>query len=310
VDVARGRWRGLLSRMGVPATLLSGKHGPCPSCGGVDRFRFTDHGGDGRWICNQCGHGSGFDLLRMVKGWEFKQACREIEAIVGEVPASGMPPSISPDDIRKRLRATFMASKRAEPDDVVHRYLAARGLTPSPFPHALRTCQALRCDGTDLPAMLAVVSDAAGKPATLHRTFLAPDGSAKANVKGPRRLMPGSVPKGAAIRLGEHTGRLGVAEGIETALAASALFGLPVWSTINSAMLSTWEPPEDVTEIVVFGDHDPKFGGHAAAYALAHRLACSGITLSVEIPPEGDWNDALLAAEANAARAEPMKETV
>ena len=45
---------------------------------------------------------------------------------------------------------------------------------------------------------------------------------------------------------------LGIAEGIETALAASYRFGVPVWS----AILESWEPPTGVKRMIVFGDND------------------------------------------------------
>lgn len=40
------------------------KHQPCPICGGSDRFRCDDKGGSGSWICNQCGAGNGYTLVR------------------------------------------------------------------------------------------------------------------------------------------------------------------------------------------------------------------------------------------------------
>lgn len=38
---ARGRWPEILPALGVPAEALSRKHGPCPGCGGSDRFRYA-----------------------------------------------------------------------------------------------------------------------------------------------------------------------------------------------------------------------------------------------------------------------------
>ena len=38
---ARGRWQGILPAIGVSSQYLTGKHGPCPMCGGKDRFRWT-----------------------------------------------------------------------------------------------------------------------------------------------------------------------------------------------------------------------------------------------------------------------------
>lgn len=40
------------------------KHQACPLCGGSDRFRCDDKNGTGSWICNQCGAGNGYTLVR------------------------------------------------------------------------------------------------------------------------------------------------------------------------------------------------------------------------------------------------------
>jgi putative DNA primase/helicase len=298
VELAVGRWPGILAKLGVPSTVLTGKHGPCPSCGGKDRFRFTDKDGQGRWICNQCGNGSGFDLLGLVHGWDFKRAAQEVKAIVGDVPLTGIRQEATPEDIRRRLRCTFRRSTATKDGDLVSSYLRSRSLPSAVKFEAIRFAPSLPVDGDEFPAMLAVVSDAAGKPATLHRTFLARDGSGKAPIRSPRRLMPGKAPMGGAVRLGEHVGRLGIAEGIETAMAASVMFGLPVWSAVSSAMLSGWVPPDDAVDIVIFGDNDPLFGGQSAAYTLAHRLAVGGNRVEVRIPPAGDWNDELIRRSA------------
>jgi hypothetical protein len=52
-----GRWREVLPRFGISATILDGKRHPCPGCGGKDRFRFDDQDGRGTWICSQGGEG-------------------------------------------------------------------------------------------------------------------------------------------------------------------------------------------------------------------------------------------------------------
>lgn len=58
-----GNWQAaIMSIVNVDMRIFNGKHQPCPSCGGNDRFRFDDHldyKGDGGAICNQCGNGSG-----------------------------------------------------------------------------------------------------------------------------------------------------------------------------------------------------------------------------------------------------------
>jgi putative DNA primase/helicase len=66
-----GRWPGVLNALGMPSHYLTGKHTPCPICGGKDRFRFLDTGGRGTFICNQCGDGNGFTLVMWWKGVTF-----------------------------------------------------------------------------------------------------------------------------------------------------------------------------------------------------------------------------------------------
>ena len=39
-EIATGRWPNILAHFGIAESFLTGKHGPCPICGGKDRFRF------------------------------------------------------------------------------------------------------------------------------------------------------------------------------------------------------------------------------------------------------------------------------
>jgi putative DNA primase/helicase len=140
--------------------------------------------------------------------------------------------------------------------------------------------------------MIAMVSGPNGSPSILHRTYLTDDGR-KAPVIEPRLFMPGTIAKGAAIRLAPAGDALGIAEGIETALSASALFGVPCWAAGNAGLLAAWQSPPEAKRIVIFGDNDPDYGGQAAAYALAKRLGLDGRIVEVQIPTkvDTDWND-------------------
>ena len=125
-------------------------------------------------------------------------------------------------------------------------------------------------------------------------------------MESPKKLMAGSLPDGACIMLSEFFGgRLGIAEGIETALSASAMFEMPVWAAISSAMLAKWSPPDGCEEVAIFADNDPKFGGQAAAFALAHRLATgrSAVPVTVHVPDRvgEDWADVYLRSKGVAA---------
>jgi putative DNA primase/helicase len=85
-ETARGRWHGILPQLGISPKLLRNKHGPCPMCGGSDRFRFDDREGKGTWICNRCGSGDGAELVKRVKGVQFKEAAKMVEDCVGSAP--------------------------------------------------------------------------------------------------------------------------------------------------------------------------------------------------------------------------------
>lgn len=304
---ARGRWAGLLPMLGVDSRFLSGrKNGPCPICGGKTRFRFDDLEGRGTWICNHCGAGNGIDLAMKVLGIDFKELAERIAPLIGDVEPTAPKKPRAEADTRKGLNALWRASRAVERGDPVSRYLAARvGLVN--VPDCLRTVDRLRYQDDKPsyhPGMIAKVAALDGSGVQIHRTFLTADGR-KADVEAPRRMMPGPIPDGAAVRLFPPGAVLGIAEGIETAFAAASLFGVPVWASLNSTMLVKWEPPAGVEEVVIFGDADVKFAGQAAAYTLAKRLQRPLFTgrVRVEIPETlgSDWCDVFNAGRRQAA---------
>lgn len=78
-DAAFSQWPAILSSIaGLSPKNLQNKHQPCPSCGGHDRYRFTDRGGNGEYYCNQCGAGDGMSLLLKVTGFEFSEAVNAV----------------------------------------------------------------------------------------------------------------------------------------------------------------------------------------------------------------------------------------
>lgn len=294
-DAARGKWKGILQTLGIEADFLTGKHGPCPHCGGTDRFRFDNQRGDGTWICSFCGAGTGFDLLKLVKGWEFKTAADEVDKVLGNVRVDP-PQPVGPSDEQKRewLRDLYSGSVPVTRDTVAGLYLSGRVSWSERQAQDLRYHPACACpDGGRWPTLLAVVRDCAtGEGKTLHRTFLSGDGG-KAPVERQRALMPAPGDLGAVnIQLGQSGPILGIAEGIETALAASARFGVPCWAAINTTIMAKWQPPDGVEKVIVFGDCDPKYGGQAAAFTLAHKLSRHWET-EVRIPEifGTDWAD-------------------
>jgi putative DNA primase/helicase len=291
-DQARGQWRGILMTLGVPDAFLKDKHGPCPMCGGTDRFRWDNKDGKGSFFCNTCGSGSGLDLLMGFKGWDFRTAVDEVRGVLGVVTADPTKEPMPEVKRKKLLGDLWKASRPTERGDVVDRYLTARGVGEYVYPASLRTSD--RCyyaEGIEHPAMLGVVVDVMGKPVSLHRTWLGE--GCKADVETQRKMMPGEIPEGACIRLGAVQEEIGIAEGIETALAAMQRFELPVWSAIDAGKLAKWKAPEGVRSVCIFGDNDRSFTGQQAAYTLAKRLRIEGVEAQVKIPDTigTDWAD-------------------
>jgi hypothetical protein len=141
------------------------------------------------------------------------------------------------------------------------------------------------------PAMLALVEGCADF--ALHRTYLRPDGSAKAAATTTKAML-GSV-RGGAVRLCEHPGRLVVVEGIETALSlASGLLRGPatVWAALSTSGVRALHLPDEPGWLTIASDGDP--AGHAAGKALAVRAKAAGWRVGLlPAPNSRDWNDVL-----------------
>jgi putative DNA primase/helicase len=295
-DRAQGRWSGILPALGIGESFLTGKHGPCPLCGGKDRWRWDNLEGRGTWICSKCGAGDGISLVMQKYGWEFREAAKQIETAIGSAPADIPKRERSDRDKRDAMNRQWASSKPIEANDPAGRYLLRRAGYNVRYQS---DCPSFH------PAMIAMVTGPDGSPSILHRTYLTADGR-KAPAIEPRRLMPGTFAKGAAIHLAPAGDALGIAEGIETALSASVLFGVPCWAAVSAAMLAAWQPPSEAKRIIIFGDNDASYAGQAAAYALATRLRSDERVVEVQIPAVvgADWNDVhqlqLKLAEAGA----------
>jgi putative DNA primase/helicase len=298
---ANGRWLSILPALGINPSYLTGKNGPCPMCGGRDRWRFDNKRGDGTWICTHCGAGQGIKLVMKFTGQPFDEAARQIERVIGTAPREPVQVERTEESKRTALDRLWAEGSTVRGGDPVDLWMHHRGLGMSSYPACLRTCLRVRYGGPPAsfhPAMLAKVTDSAGNAVTIHKTYLTMSG-AKAAVEQPRMFCPGSIPPGSAVRLAKPGAVLGAAEGIETAFAAMKLFGVPTWSALSDWGVEKFEPPAGIKRLLIFGDNDANGAGQKAAHWLASRLA-SCMQIEVRIPdriPEKsktDWNDVLL----------------
>jgi phage/plasmid primase-like uncharacterized protein len=130
------------------------------------------------------------------------------------------------------------------------------------------------------------------EPVGIHRTFLAPDGSGKANVPEPK-LSYGPI-RGAAIQLAPPGETLLIGEGIETALSGLQETEIPAWAAISASNMPNVLLPglPLAREVIIAADNDPV--GISSAKRAAASWTLEGRNVRIAIPPEGsDLNDVL-----------------
>jgi len=92
-----GRWRDVLANLGVDSARLNGKAGPCPGCGGKDRFTFDDKHGRGTWYCHQGkytaedAYGDAFELLVHAGRARDKNEARKLVSGLDKIPSTIKP---------------------------------------------------------------------------------------------------------------------------------------------------------------------------------------------------------------------------
>lgn len=306
VDAAKGRWRNILPMFGIDSKFLNGKNGPCPACGGKDRFMFDDRDGSGSWICRQgCGAGYGVQLVQAMKGWDFAKAASEVDMVVGNAPVekSRSKPVLSDEQRREQMRSLWNMGNPVQDGDAVDTYLSGRGLAMPSWPPSFRTIPGLRVAGRTVPVFLARIDGADGKCVQIQKTYLdakQPGGKADMGDRPSREFLGFGFPDGpVAVRLGPIQEHMGVAEGIETALAAMRLGTMTVWACLNASLMQKWRPPEGCKRVTVWADNDRHYAGQKAGYLVANRIAgnqridCEVHEVRVPDEPGSDWLDVL-----------------
>lgn len=180
-------------------------------------------------------------------------------------------------------------------------YLKGRGINSLPA-ESVRYCDKQPVDGKNLQAIYALATDDRGELCYLHRTLL--DGETKAQTGGAAKKMMKlqedsylEFAKSVAIRMFPISSTLGIAEGIETALACHQITKCNTWATMNTAFMKKFRVPAGVKNLIIFADADSNAAGHAAAFecAAANLHAKNDLeSVSVRWPAQGDFNDLLI----------------
>jgi putative DNA primase/helicase len=324
LEQARGNWPNILESLGISSTYLKNKHGPCPRCGGKDRFRFDDRNGLGTFYCNHCGAGYGIKLLQLYHGWSPEEAYnivarllgiqwyvsepRHIRDILKELPLikHSSQQEGNNDTKQSQLNAVWKQSQPISSGDFVDRYLRSRYIELNDFPRVLRFHPELPYYDDygvflgKFPAMLALLQNDKNKKITIHRTYLG--NGCKADIPKPKKLMSPSIPGaslGSAIKLYSPVdGKIVIAEGIETALCFYMATHLPVWAAVSANGMERVILPENVVEVVIAADNDKSGRGQIAANELKKRLLSEGRRVKCVMPPRVGCDFADILAEA------------
>ncbi|WP_266064159.1 DUF7146 domain-containing protein [Brucella intermedia] len=157
------------------------------------------------------------------------------------------------------------------------------------------------------PAMVASVTDLAGRQTGAHRTYLdprlSPDGSGKAPVEAPRRAMGDLL--GHGVRFGVAGEVLAAGEGIETVLSPrQVLPHMPMLAALSAAHLAAILFPATLRRLYILSDRDP--AGDCARDSLIARAESVGIEAIAVSPVGEDFNDDLRWRGVDALRATLM----
>jgi len=246
--------------------------GPCPVCGGVDRFSINMP--KNLFNCRHCGGGDGIKLVELVQGCDFKAA---LAFLCGEADVS-----LDPEEVKRRRKRAAEQRERSEAEnaryrakaisdakkiwrsaggqtrDTVADYFALRGIKLDQLPRCFRfifdrkyyqqTGHAFTHIHTG-PCMITAIAQPNGTLSAVHQTWLdlsQKNGKAKILGKGEKLLDSKKVrgsKKGGAIRLtGElMSNTLVMGEGIETTLTAMMADSVPgamYWAGVDLGNMS------------------------------------------------------------------------
>jgi hypothetical protein len=254
--------------------------GPCPVCGGVDRFSINIK--KQLWNCRRCGKGGDvISLAQHIDGVDFKTACRILD--VDDRPAAPpvkpvpTPRSSANDDNVSRASDLWRAAIPIR-GTIAEAYLRSRGLQYSD-PHGGILRFHPRCPfgpGVMHPCLLGLFrSVTTDEPVGIHRIAIGPDG------RKIGRMALGRV-GGAAIKLTCHDdveSGLAVGEGVETTIAAIMLGFAPAWALGSAPAIRAFPVLGGVDVLTILVDHDePDRNGRQAGHAAAWE--CSGRWMS------------------------------
>lgn len=280
-----GAWRQTLE--GYGCKLPNGRHhGPCPVCGGKDRFRFDDKDGRGTWFCSQCDPQSGGGLL-LLSRYLGKPTIETAKELIGQ----DMPRTIAPvrkhsatdeqmrEELRKRAqRGAVMLMEHSTPAS--HPYMDGKGLHGD-WPVNSQIMMGSDQERIEQGALLLVPVYKSGELVNVQ----------KITTEGKKRPIYGGE-MGGVCHVITGTGKIvAITEGFATGVTVNRMTNATIYVAFNTGNLMAItaqardENPE--ANIVIFADNDE----HGAGLKYAEDAAIP-VNAKIALPPEiGDWDD-------------------
>lgn len=281
------------------------------------RLYESTKGPAGKWTDAATGeHGDLLDIIRESRGLrDFCEVAEEARRFLRlprtepeVVPKPVRPPA--PSGSQETARRLFAISGPIE-GTVVETYLLRRGIARVHHDGSLRFHP--RCyyrpdehlPTETWPAMIARVTDFAGRITGVHRTWLDPQDFdrvrlGKAPIDTPRRAMGDLL--GNAVRFGSADDVLAAGEGIETMLSLRCVLStLPMTAALSANHLGAIDFPLSLRRLYVARDADA--AGDAVVAVLAQRAKAAGIEAIKLSPRLGDFNEDLHIFGVDALRA-------
>jgi hypothetical protein len=293
-----------IARRGIPLRGKSERVGPCPVCGGTDRFSINAR----KQVFNCRGFGGGdvIAMLQHLDGCNFVEAVRTLAGIEPNCSAP-MVDAVKIAEVRAKAerdeidRLVDEAERFKRAMDIWSEAVPIEGTIAAHYLHVVRKVEipagtsgavlrfhpACPFGDTHRPALVALVrSIVTDESQAIIRTALNPDGTAvKIDGKTARKSL-GPI-GGGAIKLtdnAEVTTCLGVGEGVESVLSMRSTpeFGpSPVWALISSNGVANFPVLTGIECLWIAVDNDPpdkhrRQAGNEAALACSKRWTEAG----------------------------------
>jgi len=224
------------------------------------------------------------DVLRAIRHLRPPHSQRHISALSSNLslPQAGAGPALRIWDASAKLTGTPAQT-----------YLSKRRLKPPwhDLRYNSRTPLGRGRSAVFRPAMIAAVRERR-RIVAIHRTFLDPTVATRASDLADPRMMLGRPGRGA-VQLVPPGPVLGLAEGIETALAAMQLHGIPVWAVLGAERAGHILLPDWLDRLVLLFDRDAAGWKANQNARLAYKRPGLEIISAWPPPPNNDWADVL-----------------